>query len=484
MLCKVSILAVTLLIFYGAFDIRINRFMSSWYRLNGTTPGSPGSLLSSLVNVLAGAIGGLPGTKGSFAELTSSNALTPGATRFVNTQSSYTTSRPKAFVNWVLLDEQFRYVSTGSGFEQVGVDNALTPHIRNNLSVPKSGYLYIYVSNETPNVSVFFDNLQVTHVRGPLLEETHYYPFGLTMAGISSKALNNTPENKYKFNKGSELQDKEFSDGIGLDWYATQFRSLDPQLGRWWQIDPKPDMAQNVYSSMGNNPIRYNDPLGDTLAGVNRSSAVAQKRIINFTFNSNEARHLRRLFKIGSDGMTFKRVDQRRFEKATSLLNPAAKAIANGYFKVVNSDQKVFVSALRDDQSSKVDNKSIANDLKGWSFITGADLVKHGGGVTFESSQSSDQLVLIRKGQGFNSNPFNIGETAAHEILGHGLGLIAGLGEANTEAIQTSNQYRIMKGISPLSDGVRHRDGPISSSLMGIVPQYLKAPDWFDLNHY
>jgi len=108
--------------------------VSSWYRLNGTTPGSPGSLLSSLVNVLAGAIGGLPGTKGSFAELTGSNALTPGATRFVNTQSSYTTSRPKAFVNWVLLDEQFRYVSTGSGFEQVGGDNAFTVHIRINLN--------------------------------------------------------------------------------------------------------------------------------------------------------------------------------------------------------------------------------------------------------------------------------------------------------------------------------------------------------------
>jgi RHS repeat-associated protein len=125
--------------------------------------------------------------------------------------------------------------------------------------MPSSGYLYIYVSNETPNISVFFDNLQVSHVHGPMLEETHYYPFGLTMAGISSKVLNGEVENKKKYN--------------GIDWendfdlaiYDAFYRELDPQTGRWWQIDPVTNGYEEFspYASNYNNPIKFSDPLGD-----------------------------------------------------------------------------------------------------------------------------------------------------------------------------------------------------------------------------
>lgn len=80
------------------------------------------------------------------------------------------------------------------------------------------------------------------------------------MAGISSKALVfGEPENKKKYN-GIEKED-----ALGIDVYDAQFRELDQQVGRWWQIDPKPDYAQSLYAAMGNNPIRFNDPLGDTL---------------------------------------------------------------------------------------------------------------------------------------------------------------------------------------------------------------------------
>jgi len=55
--------------------------------------------------------------------------------------------------------------------------------------------------NGVESIVRFFDNLAVKHYTGPMLEETHYYPFGLTIAGLSTKALKPYyAENRKKFN--------------------------------------------------------------------------------------------------------------------------------------------------------------------------------------------------------------------------------------------------------------------------------------------
>jgi RHS repeat-associated protein len=74
------------------------------------------------------------------------------------------------------------------------------------------------------------------------------------MAGISDKALKTGyAENKYRYNK-KELQNHEFSDGSGLEWYDYKHRFYDCQLGRFFVQDGLADkyVYYSPYQFAGN----------------------------------------------------------------------------------------------------------------------------------------------------------------------------------------------------------------------------------------
>lgn len=218
-------------------------------------------------------------------------------------------NKPKAYLNYVAFDDQFNMVQQNSGLKQVkGEADELQTLNVDKMVMKESGFLYVYTSNETQQ-DVYFDNLTVNLTNGPLLEDTHYYPFGLTMSGISSNALKGTiyPENKVKFNG------IEFNRDLDVNTYEANFRNLDPQLGRWWQVDPKPSDMISPYAAMDNNPIRYADTKGDTIFDADILKSKVWGEAYKVWAASKQGQAFKKLFgaggKFGKINVTFAAVD-------------------------------------------------------------------------------------------------------------------------------------------------------------------------------
>lgn len=254
---------------------KVTVYAKSYYNTGGTTPTNTYSLVAADIFSALVASQGFPVGKITETGLGSIAGNTTAINTFL-TNNNAGTGKPKAFLNYMLFDEQFKYQSGNA--DPVGA-NAIT-EVHDNfidskspINVAKSGYVYIYVSNES-NINVFFDNLVVTHTSGPLVEETHYYPFGLTIAGISSGAKT-ILDNKFEYN-GKEKQEKEFSDELGLDQYDYGARMYDMQIGRFSVQDRFSDKYLNntPYQYGANNPIKYIDVNGDSLIVVGSDQAV------------------------------------------------------------------------------------------------------------------------------------------------------------------------------------------------------------------
>ncbi|GIL24267.1 MAG: hypothetical protein BroJett042_27800 [Bacteroidota bacterium] len=116
----------------------------------------------------------------------------------------------------------------------------------------QKGYIYIWVSNESENTKVWFDDLKVTHTKSRVIQASDYYAWGSTMRE------QRTPENPtYKFGYQGEFSEKDLETG----WNHFELREYDPIIGRWLVPDP---MRQywSPYAAYGNNPVNIVDPRG------------------------------------------------------------------------------------------------------------------------------------------------------------------------------------------------------------------------------
>ena len=343
----------------------------SFYELPSGNAGSPVPiLLADLVSAFLGSAD-LIANKGviSASSLESIGDNLSEFTNFIG-RTTPTPASPKAYLNWILFDEQLNFVvADADPIEDFTLGNGYTFHdkfVNNFVNVSKSGYLYVFVSNES-NLPVFFDNLAITHTPGPLIEETHYYPFGLIQAGISSKASGNAPVNKAKFNG------IEHNNDFDLNIYDAFYRNLDPQVGRFWQIDPKPNEAVSPYVAMLNNPIRFSDPLGDTTWLYNQNGVFMG--VINNKKSENQVHFIKT---DGDPGQVvnfdkFSKKDQRAYEKKfrevsiaflgsktaaemKSIVDKSVRAgVEIGFVGVIGEGKQISLIELPIDAGNKID---------------------------------------------------------------------------------------------------------------------------------
>ncbi len=89
-----------------------------------------------------------------------------------------------------------------------------------------------------------------------ILEEHHYYPFGLEHQNYSTI----TGNTGYKYTFGG----KEFQPEKDMNMYDFGARNYDPALGRWMNIDPLAEKMRrhSPYNYAFNNPVYFIDPDG------------------------------------------------------------------------------------------------------------------------------------------------------------------------------------------------------------------------------
>jgi RHS repeat-associated protein len=239
----------------------INSKVDYFYFNNNPTGG--GNPVQSVLTSLTGALSTVKtGVLNHNSSVSVNTNLTNNApfNLFINNQpATGNPNAPKAYLNIIFLDEQFKfidkdYVTPEIGSDYLRVNSAGTPALLLlQKKAPKNGWVFVYLSNES-NENVYFDNLAVNQEHSRIAEESHYYPFGLKIAGISSKAFNKL-QNKHGYQ--GDFSEEETETG----WDEFDLRMYDPQIGRWNGVDPY-DEFTSPYIGMGNNPINQTDPSG------------------------------------------------------------------------------------------------------------------------------------------------------------------------------------------------------------------------------
>lgn len=166
-------------------------------------------------------------------------------------------SKPAADLNYILFDKDlnviaydFDRIDETAGFPTTGESTVDFDELTLEKIVDRVGYLYVYVSNESPSSRVWMDDLTITKTESPIVQSEDYYPFGLSMNGSA-------------YERGNDRYNGMVTtDGTGLRDLG--FRQYDAALGRFHAVDPLAELQldNSTYHYAGNDPVTQIDVLG------------------------------------------------------------------------------------------------------------------------------------------------------------------------------------------------------------------------------
>lgn len=164
------------------------------------------------------------------------------------------TNLPAAYLKYIFYSKEGENIKEGVVFVDQTANGTWRP-LNLDFTAKENGYLQVFVANESEETNAWFDDLEIKHYKNLIVQENHYYPFGMNLAGIEKQGK---PDHKFQYN-GKEKQEE-----FGLNWYDYEARTTDIQLGRFSQIDPhaKNYFSISPYVYVNNMPTIAVDPDG------------------------------------------------------------------------------------------------------------------------------------------------------------------------------------------------------------------------------
>ncbi|CAM1344204.1 conserved hypothetical protein [Tenacibaculum amylolyticum] len=163
-------------------------------------------------------------------------------------------------------------------------------HTEGYVKPEHTGFSYIYQHKDhLDNVRLSYTDTNKDGIvtQSEIIQEKHYYPFGMIQKGYN----NNVSSNGNSLAQNFSYNGKELNEELGLNWLDFGARNYDASLGRWMNVDSKADAIGQIqstpYAYALNKPINLTDPDGDCPPGINCENVLPEMERMRVNRASN-----------------------------------------------------------------------------------------------------------------------------------------------------------------------------------------------------